>query len=148
MSQKEDVIAQHLNEIVNGIALLVRTHRYLLEGDYPARDWSDEKVFGAFNGSALTDDPVYKNKKQLSIYLRGRWDGEYHIAQNILGNLERYTNLEITDEWAETYKKRVQGFWSSVMNKSLEMLVSELGAENVDEAMQKIKELKADKKTE
>jgi hypothetical protein len=145
MAEKQDIVAQRLEEIVQGITLMVKVHRHLLDGDYPARNWSEEKIFAEFNGSALTDDPVYKNKKHLGIYLRGRWDGEYHLAQNILGNLERYANLDLSDEALELYRNRVEGFWSGIMNKDLEMLVTELGADSVDGAMQKIKELKSAK---
>jgi hypothetical protein len=143
MAEKQDIIAQRLEEIVQGITLMVKIHRHLLDGDYPARNWSEEKIFGEFNGSALTDDPVYKNKKHLGIYLRGRWDGEYHLAQNILGNLERYANLDLSDEALELYKSRVRNFWADIVGKDLEMLLDELNAENADDAIQKIKELKA-----
>jgi len=140
----EDVIAQQLNDIVRGIKQMIEMHQYLLNDDYsyPARRWDEKDVFAAFNGSALTDDPVYDSTHDLSIYLRGVLDGEYRIAQNILGNLERYADIEISDEWAETYKRRVESFWSDIVGKDLVSILRELGTDSVDEALKRIKEMK------
>lgn len=116
---RDNVIAKRLNEIVGGIQQMIRVHKHLLEGDYPARHWTDGQIFGEYNGSALTDDPVYEDKKELSIYLRGRWDGEYHIAQNILGNLERYADVSLSDDELAQYESRVAGFWADILNQQL-----------------------------
>lgn len=140
----DNVIARILNEVLQGIEMLTRQYRYLLNDyEYPARRWSDDDVFASFDGSALTDDPVYDDRKELSIYLRGRLDGEYHVTQNILGNLNCYTEYELTDEWLEEYQSRQEKFWQELMLKDLQKLWNELGVEGTDDAIAKIKELQS-----